>query len=109
MESFEMGYDIHVGTAFESSQHAFTFGDQDFGPFVREHQRAVLSFKLVSRIKDEYGDADFLVSEVGALAAELLELEQQCERPEVRAVCKKLRVVAQSAHAQKLGIFCRGD
>lgn len=104
-----MGYDIHMGESFESSAYAFTFGDRDFEPFVLEHQRALPRFKLVSRIKDEYGDADFLASEVGALAAELLELEQQCQRPDVRAVCKKLRTVAQQAHAQKLGLFGRGD
>lgn len=75
-----MAYDIFTGPTFDNSEHGLTLDDATFEDFVAEHRCATPPYRLVSRVNDAYGDADFAAAEVRGLADELLELGQRATR-----------------------------
>lgn len=104
-----MAYDIYVGATFPGAGHVMSVKEHVFDRFVEAHSGLVPRFSLVARMRDPYGDADYLPSETSNLARELLELERVCANPEVCKLCKALREIATTANAQGASIFCRGD
>lgn len=104
-----MGYDIYVGATFSNATHVVSIEERLFDKFVEAHTGAIPRFALLTRMRDPYGDADYLPSELGKLVLELVELERMCAGGDVKSLCKTLRSAAEAARRQSAGLYGRGD
>lgn len=104
-----MGYDFRVGERCEGSAHEVTIDERTFDAFVVAHLSAFPGSKLLARMSDAYGDADFAPSEVPQLAAELADLARVASDQDVRRLCRRLVGIATQAAGARLSVFCRGD